>query len=585
MAVMSKLVGFVRPFLPQLIVAVVLTGCLTLIGMAPPLLMRQLVNDIARQGNWGLFPLVMGLLFAVPVLRALINVANSLVLNRIGLGMIARTRKRIFEHLMRLSMRFYDETPVGGINQRLMGDVGAISGVVTGGIITLFTDVLAVAFAVFVMLQLSWKLSLLTLGLLPLYYLNYVFFSSRIKDVNATLRSHMDHISSTLQERLSAHELIQSYGQEKAETMHFASRAKQVMDAAVRGSAYNISFTQLSAFINKIGNTLIYCGGCYCFVVGSMDYGDVIAFCAYATQLLGPVVRFSTVANEIVQAGVSVDRIGEILDREPAIRESPDAAPIEALQGDIRIEGVTFGYDRTQPVLERVHLEIPAGTHLAIVGPSGAGRSTLAMLLRRFYDPQDGAIEVDGQDIRRYELPGYRHVLSMILPESAILDGTIRENLCYGKPDTTTDRMIEVSKAVGLHEFVDGLDMDYETRLGTGGLKLSAGNRQRIGIARALLSEPSILIADEATAPLDPDSAQDAIHAIHEAMRDRTCVLIVHRVLMAREADRIAVFDQGQVVESGAHEDLVRRPGSIYRTIYAKQYGEERLPPLEEEQP
>ena len=578
-----KLLGFMRPFLGMIILAVILTGCLTMIGMAQPLIMRRLINDVAKEGKWGIFPLVMALLFAVPILRALVNTANSLTLKRVGLGMIARTRKRMFEHLMRLSMRFYNQTPVGSINQRLMGDVANISNVTTSGMITLLADLVAVVFAVSVMLSLNWKLSLLTFALLPFYFLNFRIFSPRIKNTNAVIRTHMDHISSMLQERLSAHELIQSYGQEKAEATHFSSRAKQIMDASIRGSAYNISFSQVSAFVNKLGNTLIYCAGCYYFVKGTMGYGDVVAFAAYATQLLGPVVRFSSVANQIVQAGVSIDRVNEILDREPAIKDSPDALPIEGLQGDVKVEGLTFSYEESGPVLKDVDLEVPAGTHLAVIGTAGAGRTTLAMLLRRFYEPTEGRIQVDGKDIRQYSLRDYRRELALVLPESAIFDGTIRENLCYGKPGVTDEAMIRVSKAVGLHDFVEKLSEGYDTPLGTGGLKLSSGTQQRIGIARALISEPLILIVDEAMASLDPESAEVVNKAIRDAMEGRTYIMIAHRALMAREADSIAVMDGGKVVETGEYRELIVEPESLYREIYGKQYGENRLPPVKED--
>ena len=578
-----KLLGFMRPFLWMIILAVALTGCLTMIGMAQPLIMRKLINDVAKEGNWGIFPLVMTLLFAVPILRALVNTANSLTLKRVGLGMIANTRKRMFQHLMRLSMNFHNETPVGGINQRLMGDVANISNVTTSGIITLLADLVAVVFAVIVMLGLNWRLSLLTFALLPFYYLNFRIFSSRIKSNNAVLRTHMDHISSMLQERLSAHELVQAYGQEKAGANQFSSRAKQIMDASIRGSAYNISFSQLSAFINKLGNTLIYCAGCYYFVKGSMEYGDILAFAAYSTQLLGPVIRFSSVANQIVQVGVSIDRINEILEREPAIKDSPDAIAIEELQGDIKVEGLFFNYEGGETALENVHLEIPAGTHLAILGTAGAGRTTLAMLLRRFYEPTDGKIEVDGKDISEYSLRDYRENLAMVLPESTIFDGTIRNNLCYGKPDASEETMVQVSKAVGLHDFVEKLSQGYDTPLGTGGLKLSAGTQQRIGIARALISEPFILIADEATGSLDPESAEMVNQAIRDAMKGKTCIMIVHRALMARDADSVAVMDEGKIVETGEHNELILEPDSLYREIYGKQYGEKRLPPVKEE--
>jgi ATP-binding cassette subfamily B protein len=573
--------GFVKPFKVSLIVAVVLTGALTFIGMVPPLLMRRLVNDVAKEGQWGIFPVVIGLLFLVPLLRAGINLGNAFSLNKVGLGLIGRTRRQIYERLMRLSMRFYNETPVGSINQRLMGDVGAISGVVTGGMITLIADVVAMGFAVTVMLGLSPKLTLLTVALLPLYYLNYWFFSQRMQQANMTLRSHMDHISSFLQERLSAHELMQSYGQEKEHATHFNSQSKQMMDTAIRSGAYSAAFTQIGAFLNKIGNTTIYCAGCYFLIKGSMEYGDVVAFGAYATSILGPVVRFSTVANQFKQVGVSIDRVNEILNREPAIQERPDAVSVGTLEGNISVESLRFAYSDGEPALEDVEMEIPAGTDVAMVGPKGAGRTTLAMLLRRFYDPTKGTIKVDGTDIRDYRLRDYREAMALVLPQSTIFDGTIRENLLYGKPDASEERMMEVSKAVGLHEFVQKLTDGYDARIGTGGLKLSTGIQQKIGVARALISEPLILIADEATASLDPESAEMINDAIWRAMENRTCIMVVHRVLMARSADTVVVMRDGQVAEAGAHEKLLSKSGSFYRGLFARQYGDDRLPPAD----
>jgi ATP-binding cassette, subfamily B, multidrug efflux pump len=582
---LRQILSFLRPYRRSLIVAAVLTGVLTLIGMAPPLLMRSLINDVARQNDWGIFPLIMGLLLAVPLFRAFVSILNSIVLNRVALGIISDTRKGLFRKLMRLSMRFYDETPTGAINQRLFGDVGNVSGLAGGDLVALLGDAVMVVFSVVVMLKLNWMLALLTFALLPLYSLNTWFFSRRIQTANVLLRSHMDHISSMLQERLSAHELIQAYGQERREKTQFSSRAKQVMDAAVRGQTYSITFNQLADFLNRLGNTLIYCAGCYFFIKGKMDYGDVIAFAAYSTQLLGPVVRFSQVTNQLAQIGVSVDRIDEIRNREPAIREHAGALPIAKLKGDIQVEGVTFGYDPDRPILRNLNIEIRAGTSVAIVGTPGAGRTTLAMLLRRFYDPVEGCVEVDGEDVRGFRIRDYRQALALIMPASAVFDATIRQNLCYGKPDATEERLIEVSKAVGLHEFVVSLSEGYDTRLGAGGLRLSAGTQQQIGVARALIAEPAILIVDEGTAALDPDTADAVQGAIHRMMQGKTCIFIVHRLQMAQSADNVMVLREGQLVESGTHEQLLRTEGTLYRDIYGQQYGDDQLPPTREAKP
>ena len=577
--------SFLRPYRRPLIIASILTGVLTLIGMAPPLLMRSLINDVARENNWGIFPLIMGLLIAVPLFRAFVNILNSITLNRTALGILSDTRKDLYRKLMRLSMRFYDQTPVGAINQRLFGDVGNVSGLAGGDLVALLGDAVMVVFAVIVMLKLNWMLALLAFALLPLYYLNTWFFSRRIQNANVQLRSHMDHISSMLQERLSAHELIQAYGQDRREATQFSSQAKQVMDSAVKGQAYSITFNQLADFLNRLGNTVIYCAGCYFFIKGRMDYGDIIAFAAYATQLLGPVVRFSQVTNQLAQIGVSVDRIDEIRNREPAIREHAEAHPVADLKGDIRVEGVTFGYAPDRPVLRDFHIEIPAGSNVALVGTPGAGRTTLAMLIRRFYDPAEGRVTVDGEDIRRFKVRDYRRALALVMSESAIFDGSVRGNLCYAKPDADEQRMIEMAKAVGLHEFIASLADGYDTRLGTGGLRLSVGAQQQIGVARALISEPAILIVDEATASLDPDTAEVVLDAIYRIMEGKTCILIVHRLQMARGTDQVMVLREGQVVETGSHDELLATDGTLYRDIYGQQYGEDQLPPTREGKP
>ena len=577
--------SFLQPYRRPLIIASILTGVLTLIGMAPPLLMRSLINDVARENKWGIFPLVMGLLIAVPVFRALVNIFNSIILNRTALEIVSDTRKGLFRKLMRLSMRFYDETPTGAINQRLFGDVGNVSGLAGGNLVVLLGDGIMVVFSVVVMLKLNWMLALLTFALLPLYYLNTWFFSRRIQDASVQLSSHMDHISSMLQERLSAHELIQAYGQDRREATQFSSKAKQVMDSAVKGQTYSITFNQLADFLNRLGNTLIYCAGCYFFIKGKMGFGDVIAFAAYSTQLLGPVVRFSQMPSQLSQIGVSVDRINEIRNRESAIHEHPEAHPVTELRGNIRVEGVTFGYDPGRPVLRDFHIDIPAGSNAAIVGTSGSGRTTLAMLVRRFYDPPLGRVTVDGEDIRRFRIHDYRQALALVMPESAIFDGTIHENLCYGKSDASEERMVEVSKAVGLHDFVASLAKGYDTRLGTGSLRFSVGTQQQIGVARALISDPMILIMDEGTAALDPETAEIVHQAIYEMMRGKTCIFIVHRLQMAKTADNVMVLHDGQVAETGSHEELLHTDGTLYRGIYGQQYGEDELPPAREVKP
>ncbi|MFP4028027.1 MAG: ABC transporter ATP-binding protein [Candidatus Brocadiia bacterium] len=576
----SQLWTWIKPFKGAFILALLLTTVLSFIGMIPPLLMRRLVNNVAKEGEWNLFPLIMVVLIAIPILRSGINLVHAFAVNKVGIGLLGSMRKRLYAHLMRLSMDFYEETPPGNINQRLVGDVGAVSGFVTGGLVNLVADVVSVVFALIVMFRISPLLLGLSLFLLPLYVLNYFFFSRRIAETNVTLRNHMDHISSFLQERLSAHELMRSYGQEKPQSTHFNSQSKQIMDNALRSGAYNAAFSHIGAFINRIGNTTIFCAGCYLLIRGRMGYGDVMAFGAYTTSLLGPLVRFSTVANQFRQVGVSVDRINQVLHKKPGITEASDPVPLTGLQGDIKFSEVDFRHGEPEPALDNVSLEIPAGSSVAVAGLPGAGRTTLALLLRRFYDPTDGTISVDNVDIKKYKLHDYRKSLALVLPESAIFDGTIRENMLYGAPGAGDERMREIAHLLSLDEFTEELRDGYETRVGSGGLRLPAGICQKIGIARALLSDPDVLITDEATSRLDGDSAEAVISAILEAMEDRTCLMVVNRVLHARETDSVVVLQNGSVQEIGEHETLLRKQEGHYRYLFEQQYGQQ-APPLD----
>lgn len=574
----NPLFTFLKAFRGRIIIALGLTCLLAIIGMTPPLIMRRLINRVVENGRWDEFPLLISLFFILPVLNVAFGAWNSLFINKIGQGIIFNTRTSIFERLLRLSIEFHDKMGVGALKERMFGDVATISGIATGGLMSAVADTVIIAVSVTMMIQMSVPLTLVTFGLLPLYFLNYRFFSKRIRGATALLRTRMDHVSSELQEKLSGHELILSFGQDEEESERFLSLSKQIMEAALKGNAYSISFNQLASFFNRFGNTVIYSLGCLFFLRGTMNYGDVVAFCAYAVQLFVPVVRFATIANQFTQARVSAERIREIMESRQAIIDPTDSKPLDTLQGDIDIHGVTFGYSQDdESVINGLNLHIPAGADVVIVGTKGSGKSTLAKLLRRFYDPDSGSILVNNTDIRDYRLSDYRRTISMVLPESAILDGTIAENLAYGKPDVEERRIVEISRAVGLHLFVEQLSGGYRTRLGTGGLKLSTGNRQRIGIARALLSDPFILIIDEATAVLDPEAAEEINTAIRKIMRDKTCILIASRALLIKNPDIFVVLDSGKVAESGTFQGLISNKSGALCGIVRNQYGEDVL--------
>ena len=564
-----------RPFRWLMLLAVLGAGMLTILGMLPPLIMRPLINDVAADGQWGLFPLLIGGLFAITVFRALMTYINARTVAFVGQRIVGRVRLRLFRHSLRLPLRYHERTPVGGLMQRLMGDVGAIQNLVTGHLITLCVDIITAVFAITVLLQLNWKLTLFTLALMPVFYLNYRFWIGRIKLNNVQMRSEMDHVSSLLQERLSSHDLVASYAREEDSVVHFRDRVRASRDTAIRGIVYNLGFNHVTQFANATGNTLIFAGAVYFYIEGTMEYGDVIAFGAYATQLLGPIVRFVKILQAVAHSMVSIRRIDEVMEHPT----EPTGAPLATApprQGTVNFANYTYrDPDTGTTILDDLSLTVPPATNLHLVGPPGSGKSTLLSALRRMIDPDDGALTLNGVDLREFNPHGYRRSVPMVRDTSGIFRGTIRSNLAYGKPNATEEEMRTVLNVVGLEEFLGQLEAGLDTPVGPGGIRLSSGQRQRLGVARAILLRPPMLILDEATAALDPESAATLIDAVADFLPQTTIFTVTRRLGGGAEEDHVAVVEQGRVVESGIRSELMARPESEYRRLFEQQYGKD----------
>lgn len=569
----ATLLPLIRPYYPYVAGALAITIVLTVLGLLPPLIMRALIDRVFTAGEWQLIVPLVGAHALVPVMSGFISFGNTLVISYTGRRLVFDMRTRMYRHLLRLSMKFHGDMSSGAVMSRLMSDVNMVQGLITGNTITMVTDIVSFAFAVVVTFSLNWKMAIILWTILPLYVVNYKFFVKRIRRANVAYRRTMDRIAGTLQERISGTRRVRAFVREQDETETFLADTQEGLKYSMQGTVQSVTFSTASRLTWGIGSTVLYITGTWFALRGEMTYGSVTAFMAYAGQVIGPALRFTELANQFEQVMVSVERIFEVLDTEPDIVEKPDAVELPRAAGHVEFDHVQFGYLPDQPVLHDIDLDIPAGTMVALVGHTGCGKTTITTLLMRLWDIQQGAIRIDGHDIRDVTLRSLRRQIGVVLQDPVLFNATIADNLRYGIPGAPIERVMEVAKAAELHETIENLPDGYDTEIGGGsGIKLSVGEKQRLSIARAIITDPAILIMDEATSSLDSESEALIQKALEKVMENRTSMVIAHRLSTIVEADIIIVMEAGNVIEMGSHSDLVSQ-GGHYADLYNQQHG------------
>ena len=576
MEIFLKVGRFIRPFRRRLLVAVSLTGAMTLLGMVPPILTRYIIDDVVGMGQWDKASAVLLAFLCVNFLAAGGTLWNYLIIYMVGQRLVFDVRLALFRHIQRLSLRFYEEMGTGKIMSRIMGDVSRIQSMVTWNTISIVNDLISFVFGMGMIFYFSWKLSLITLALLPFYLFNYLFFVSQIRRRNVVIWRKMDRVANLLQERLKGTRVVRSFGNEPRESAAFASGTREVLDTSLENTALSASFSGTSGLLSGLGYTVIYCLGCYYVIDGQMSYGDVAAFGAFVFRVLSPAVRFSEVSNLLEQTSVSVERIFEVMDTQPEILDASDAVDLPRAQGHVRFRNVHFSYVPGEPVIKGVDLDIPAGSTVAFVGHTGCGKTTLTSLLMRFYDPQEGGIEIDGYDISKVSLRSLRRQVGAVLQESILFNATIKENLKYGDPHASGTAIIRAARAAEVHDLVLSQMDGYDTEIGGRGAHFSVGEKQRLSIARAILTDPAILILDEATSSLDSRSEALIQKALDNVMENRTSFVIAHRLSTIVNADLIVVMEKGEVIEMGSHAELLQAPDGNYRQLYEEQFAAQR---------
>ncbi len=570
MTALKRLLRYLRPYWRRLVVTTFLVFLNTGIGLLPPLFQRSIVDDaIGRQQLHLVVPL-MGGLVVVYALGGLTEFGDQFLRHTIGERFLYDLRVRLYDHLQRLSLSFFERTSTGELMSRVSNDVNALEQFITHGTILTAVAFVRLFGATIILLTLEWRLALLSLLPVPLIALGLRWFNRRARPIYRRVRDRLGDINARLQDDLAGIRVIQAFGQEAVELERFRSVSATYMGERIASIKTWSTFFPALGFLSNLGGVLVLGAGAYMVVQGQVTLGTLVAFLSYIVAFYEPIRRLTDIDNIIQQAGAAGDRIFELLDETPDIRDADDAVAVHNVRGEVQFENVHFDYGDGEEVLHDVNFHVQPGEVVALVGPSGAGKTSIANLLCRFYDPTHGRVLLDGHDLRGVQIDSLRQHVAVVLQDTFLFNGSVRRNLLYGKPHATEAELFAAAQAAYAHDFILSLPEGYDTEIGERGVKLSGGQRQRLALARAILADPRVLILDEATSSVDAEAEYLIQQALEEVLKGRTALVIAHRLSTIRNADKIIALENGRIREVGNHSELLARNG-LYSKLYQRQ--------------
>ncbi len=567
----KRLLKYMRPYLRQFVLAVI---CIILAAGANlylPWIIKDMIDKVLAEKDMMMLNAICIGIVVVFFLRGIFFYGQSYLVSFIGQKVIIDVREVMFRKFQRMPMAYFDKHQTGETMSYITNDVAAIQSALVDQLIELVTEGSILIGSLVLMVVLDWKLSLLTLVVIPLVGQAMKIFGRKIKRNGTIIQERMADITSLLQESISSIRVVKSFVREDYEIKRFCRQNELNFQAAMKNVQLTSLLTPSVEFLAAISVTVIVWFGGYEVVEGTITAGALVAFLTYAVNLANPVKRLSRVYGNMQRAMAAVDRVFAVIDLEETIADRPDARPMPETHGHVEFDHVSFGYKEGVLALSDVSLEAKPGQMIAFVGPSGAGKSTIANLIPRFYEVTFGAIFIDGRDIRDVTVGSLREQIGIVPQETMLFSTTVRENIRYGKLDATDAEVETAARAANADAFIRELDAGYDTEIGERGLSLSGGQRQRIAIARAILKNPRILILDEATSALDTESEKIVQAALDHLMVGRTSFVIAHRLSTIFHADQIFVIDDGHVKEHGTHEELLAM-GGLYSNLYNIQF-------------
>ena len=556
---------YVVPYWRRLALVLVLSLASTGFSLYLPLLARDLVDDALLGQDPGALVRVVGLFAVITLVGFVLNMVSGLRYTRVSAEILFDMRVALYRHLQRLSPRFYARTRLGEIVSRLNNDMGEIQRVAAEAVLAWVGNVLFLVGTVAVMAWLDLRLFLAAIAIVPVTLWALVRYRRRLEGRVATLRARSAEIGSFLLETLQGVKLVVMSNAQTREQERFRTKNDAFIDALMSMQKVTYLSGGVPGLLLSAGTTIVFLYGGQRVIAGTLSMGDLVAFMAYQMRLLGPVQALMGLYTSLATAKVSLDRVHQIADAEPDVVDPAAPWVPECVRGEVAFDDVSFSFGRAAPTLQHVTFTARPGETVAIVGESGTGKSTLADLLLRLEDPDDGVVRLDGHDLRELSLASVRRFVVMVEQEPFVFHAPVGENIRYSRPSATDAEVIAAARAAGIHEFIAGLPDGYDTTVGERGAALSAGERQRLAVARAFLADPAVLVLDEATASLDPVSERQVIRGYEALMRGRTTILISHRFELARRADRVLVLDAARIVEDGPPASLLARDGAFAR--------------------
>ncbi|MBD0329091.1 MAG: ABC transporter ATP-binding protein [Thermoleophilia bacterium] len=539
----------------------------TLTALAPPFVAKLAIDEGMRERDLAALTFYVALFLAAGAASLVTSSAQTYFTGWTGERILADLRDRLFRHLQRLSLGYYERNRAGVVISRLTNDVDALDQLVTDGLTTLVQNTLVLLGSAAILFYLDWRLALATLTVIPLMAVATAVFRVRSARAYRAVRERLGLVTATLAEDIGGMRVVQAFTREEANRRQFEEVNARYRASNQQTVVLNGLYFPFVDLLSAVATAIVLAYGGYLALEGSITAGTLFAFILYLSNFFDPVQQLSQLYNTFLAAVAALDKIMDVMEEEPDVVDAPGARELPRIEGDVRFVGVRFGYGDGPEVLHGIDLDVAAGTTVALVGHTGAGKSTIAKLLARFYDPRAGRITIDGVDLRDVTQASLRSQLGVVPQEGFLFAGSVHDNVAFGRPEATREQVVAAARTVGAHEFIMALEDGYDTQLQERGSRLSLGQRQLVAFARALLADPRILILDEATSSVDIGTERKLERALRRLLAGRTAFVIAHRLSTIRDADLIVVLEHGRVVEQGTHGELLARRG-LYTALY-----------------